>query len=184
MAGFPLARQATTQSHEARIAPPAASKIVALLPRRQTLGPPPGERRSPLRTGDGRPKHTRTLRRKKTKGVGHGAAPTHQPQPSGIRGVVGEPDNSPGQGRVAVVALNFSSACADPSFPSGQALKVGATQTAAAYRDLGNENPAPITPAYERQADPVIELQLEKAAIRLAYPLDGNLMANAARQNP
>ncbi len=85
---------------------------------------------------------------------------------------------------MAVVALNFSSACADPSFPSGQALKVGATQTAAAYRDLGNENPAPITPAYERQADPVIELQLEKAAIRLAYPLDGNLMANAARQNP
>ena len=175
MAGFPLARQATTQSHEARIAPPAASKIVALLPRRQTLGPPPGERRSPLRTGDGRPKHTRILRRKKTKGVGHGAAPTHQLQPSGIRGIVGEPDNSPGQGRVAVVALNFSSACAD--------LKVGATQTAA-YRDLGNENPAPITPAYERHADPVIELQLEKAAIRLAYPLDGNLVPNAARQNP
>jgi len=28
VAGFPLARQATTQSHEARIAPPAASKIV------------------------------------------------------------------------------------------------------------------------------------------------------------
>jgi len=32
-----------------------------------------------------------------------------------------------------------------------------------AYGDLGNENPAPITPDYERQADPVIELQLERA---------------------
>ena len=32
-----------------------------------------------------------------------------------------------------------------------------------AYGDLGNENPAPITPDDERQADPVIELQLERA---------------------
>jgi len=38
-----------------------------------------------------------------------------------------------------------------------------------AYGDLGNEKPAlsfgpwPITPAYEQQADPAIELQLEKA---------------------
>jgi hypothetical protein len=28
-----------------------------------------------------------------------------------------------------------------------------------AYGDLGSENPSPIKPAYERQADPVIELQ-------------------------
>jgi hypothetical protein len=31
-----------------------------------------------------------------------------------------------------------------------------------AYRSLGTENPAPITSAYEEQADPVIETQLEK----------------------
>jgi hypothetical protein len=49
-----------------------------------------------------------------------------------------------------------------------------------AYGDLSNENPAPITAAYERQADPVIELQLEKAGVRLAYLLDANLMPNAA----
>ena len=40
-----------------------------------------------------------------------------------------------------------------------------------AYGDLGNQNPAPITAAYERQAEPVIELQLEKAGVRLAYLL-------------
>jgi hypothetical protein len=44
-----------------------------------------------------------------------------------------------------------------------------------AYGDLGSENPPPITPAYERQADPVIELQLEKAGVRLAYLLNGTL---------
>ena len=44
-----------------------------------------------------------------------------------------------------------------------------------AYGDLGSENPAPITPAYEQQADPVIELQLEKAGVRLAYLLNGTL---------
>ncbi len=52
-----------------------------------------------------------------------------------------------------------------------------------AYGDLGNENPAPINPAYEREADPVIELQLEKAGVRLAYLLDANLMLGAAGQN-
>lgn len=36
-----------------------------------------------------------------------------------------------------------------------------------AYGDLRNENPAPITPAYEQQADQVIELQLDKAGVRL-----------------
>jgi hypothetical protein len=46
-----------------------------------------------------------------------------------------------------------------------------------AYGDLGNENPGPITPAYERQADRVIELQLEKAGVRLAYLLDAVLGA-------
>ena len=52
-----------------------------------------------------------------------------------------------------------------------------------AYGDLSNENPALITPAYERQADNVIELQLEKAGVRLAYLLDGYLMAAANGQN-
>jgi len=37
-----------------------------------------------------------------------------------------------------------------------------------AHGDLSNDNPAPITPQYERQADPVIQLQLEKAGARLA----------------
>jgi len=73
---------------------------------------------------------------------------------------------------VAVVALNFSSACAD--------LKVGATQTVA-YGNLSNENPAPITPAYERQADTVIEVQLEKAGVSLAYLLDANSILNALK---
>jgi hypothetical protein len=41
-----------------------------------------------------------------------------------------------------------------------------------AYAELGTDNPAPITDAYERQADPVIEIQLEKAGVRLAYVLD------------
>ena len=41
-----------------------------------------------------------------------------------------------------------------------------------AYGDLGSQNPAPITPTYERQADPVIELQLQKAGVRLAYLLN------------
>jgi hypothetical protein len=41
-----------------------------------------------------------------------------------------------------------------------------------AYGDLGSENPAPITAAYERQAEPAIELQLEKAGVRLAYLLN------------
>ncbi|MGA2611473.1 MAG: hypothetical protein ABSH01_28840 [Terriglobia bacterium] len=44
-----------------------------------------------------------------------------------------------------------------------------------AYGDLGNENPAPITAAYEQQAGPVIELQWEKAGGRLAYLLNTDL---------
>jgi hypothetical protein len=44
-----------------------------------------------------------------------------------------------------------------------------------AYGDLGSENPAVIGPAYQRQADPVIELQLEKAGVRLAYLLNESL---------
>ena len=71
-----------------------------------------------------------------------------------------------------VVALNFDSAHAD--------LKVGATQTVA-YGDLSNENPALITAEYERQADAVIELQLERAGVRLAYLLDASLMLGAVR---
>lgn len=44
-----------------------------------------------------------------------------------------------------------------------------------AYGDLGGQNPAPITSAYEQQADPAIELQLEKAGVRLAYVLNQSL---------
>jgi len=43
---------------------------------------------------------------------------------------------------------------------------------AVAYGDLGNESPAPITPTYEKQADPAIEVQLERAAVRLAWLLN------------
>ena len=53
-----------------------------------------------------------------------------------------------------------------------------------AYGDLSNANPAPITPDYERQAESVINLQLEKAGVRLAYLLDANLMLKATGQNP
>lgn len=41
-----------------------------------------------------------------------------------------------------------------------------------AYGDLGSGNPAPITPVYAQQADPAIELQSEKAGVRLAYLLN------------
>lgn len=37
-----------------------------------------------------------------------------------------------------------------------------------AYGDLSKEDPPLITPDYERQADSVIEMQLEKAGVRLA----------------
>jgi hypothetical protein len=39
-----------------------------------------------------------------------------------------------------------------------------------AYGDLGTGNSTLITAAHEGQADPVVELQLEKAGVRLAYP--------------
>jgi hypothetical protein len=41
-----------------------------------------------------------------------------------------------------------------------------------AYGELGSENPAPITAAYKQSAEPVVETQLEKAGVRLAYILD------------
>jgi hypothetical protein len=44
-----------------------------------------------------------------------------------------------------------------------------------AYGDLADGYPARITTAYEREADPVIELQLEKAGVRLAYLLNAIL---------
>jgi hypothetical protein len=57
-----------------------------------------------------------------------------------------------------------------------------------AYGDLSNDNPSPNTPEYERQAELVIELQLEKAGVRLAYLLNANLMHKGAapkrRQRP
>ena len=53
-----------------------------------------------------------------------------------------------------------------------------------AYGDLGAENPAVIGAAYERQADPVIEIQLERAGVRLAYLLNVNLTLNATGQEP
>jgi hypothetical protein len=43
---------------------------------------------------------------------------------------------------------------------------------AVAYGEFGNENPAPITAAYEKQAEAAIELQLERAAVRLARLLN------------
>ncbi len=52
---------------------------------------------------------------------------------------------------------------------------------AVAYGDLPtNENPASITAQYERQADAVIKLQLERAGVRLAYLLDANLKYDGA----
>jgi hypothetical protein len=44
---------------------------------------------------------------------------------------------------------------------------------------LGTENPAPITAAYQRQTEPVIEIQLEKAGVRFAYVLDVSLAVSA-----
>lgn len=44
-----------------------------------------------------------------------------------------------------------------------------------AYGDLASGNPTPVTLDYERRADPVIELQLEKAGVRLAYLLNEEL---------
>ena len=46
---------------------------------------------------------------------------------------------------------------------------------AVAYGDLGNESPAPITAAYEKQSDPAIEVQLERAGVRLAWLLNSAL---------
>jgi hypothetical protein len=34
-----------------------------------------------------------------------------------------------------------------------------------AYGDLGTENPAPISAAYEKGADAIVEIQLEKAGV-------------------
>lgn len=53
--------------------------------------------------------------------------------------------------------------------------KKSETGISLAYRDLGSQNPARIAPAYERRADPVIELQLEKAGVRLAHILNATL---------
>ena len=44
-----------------------------------------------------------------------------------------------------------------------------------AYGNLCSQNPAPIRAGYERQAEPLIELQLEKAGVRLAYLLNATL---------
>jgi len=49
------------------------------------------------------------------------------------------------------------------------------------YGRLGRRNPAVISSAYERQADPVVEVQLERAGVRLAYVLDQNLTYVPAR---
>ena len=53
-----------------------------------------------------------------------------------------------------------------------------------AFGDLSNDDPASNTPAYVQQADAVIELQLEKAGVRLAYLLNANLLLNAVGQEP
>jgi len=44
-----------------------------------------------------------------------------------------------------------------------------------AYGELGSEDPAVISSTYEQQVDAVIELQLEKASVRLASLLDAAL---------
>ena len=44
-----------------------------------------------------------------------------------------------------------------------------------AYGDLGTENPALITAAYQKEAGRVIQIQLDKAGVRLAYLLNGAL---------
>jgi hypothetical protein len=44
-----------------------------------------------------------------------------------------------------------------------------------AYGDLASQNPAVIGPDYERQAEPVIESQLEKLTVRRAYLLNSAL---------
>ena len=49
-----------------------------------------------------------------------------------------------------------------------------------AYGDLSNENPALNAPACERQADAVIELQLEKAGVRLANLLGASPVVEPA----
>jgi hypothetical protein len=48
-----------------------------------------------------------------------------------------------------------------------------------AYQGLGSANPAVITPEYERQADQVIETQLARAGVRLAFLL--NLVEKRAK---
>lgn len=54
----------------------------------------------------------------------------------------------------------------------GWALQAHRIARTVAYGDLGNRDAAPITPAYRRKTDPVIELQLERAGVRLAWVLD------------
>lgn len=46
---------------------------------------------------------------------------------------------------------------------------------AVAYGDLGSGNPTSITTAYEQEVDPTVELQLERAGVRLAWLLNGAL---------
>ena len=46
---------------------------------------------------------------------------------------------------------------------------------AAAYGNLGGENPALTGPRYQQRADPVNELQLEKADVRLVDVLNSAL---------
>jgi hypothetical protein len=52
-----------------------------------------------------------------------------------------------------------------------------------AYGDLSNDNPSPITPEYERQAEPVIELRLEKAVVRLAHLLNDALRSRGGNSS-
>jgi hypothetical protein len=44
-----------------------------------------------------------------------------------------------------------------------------------AYQDLGDERPPHTGRRYKREVDPVVELQLERAGVRLAYVLDQRL---------
>lgn len=56
--------------------------------------------------------------------------------------------------------------------PQGQCVIAQTEHFLAVLKDLEDGNPVPITAAYERHADPVVEPQLEKPGVRLGPGLD------------
>jgi len=97
---------------------------------------------------------------------GHRPARTHQPEPR-------EPLAAELEGRItAEDRAEWVKGSVEDWVLEGHRLA-----QAVAYGDLGTGDPAAITAEYERQAGPVIELQLEKAGVRLAYLLNAALQA-------